>query len=352
MDASSLHILQEIVQRNCHISDARYATEYTLCIYLLKMREYYRWEKGYSHDDALDSEKVGEWLTSREQLWDVLQEEDYRPLVINQRAHDPFDVESINEQLLPQGVVYSAGYGRRGAAHFFLAELEESKSENGTAILVSSRELARDLTSPPAMSLNDTIFLRRESFRRMLWEKVQESGWARCDTPMKRAMRCYGFDHDANLALDLMVNQQMTLLEWHEQGEQVVERRFGSSWSEMLLDNLGGGLEFQLRGVRDLLADCLVTLPALMDRKEPALLHFYISTLTPGQKQLFPALFSVYAEWLECQDWAAFESVVHEGADHWGAVASELVALHQSRSACWHDAANKIIEIASFGVHA
>ncbi|HKJ07631.1 MAG TPA: hypothetical protein VKA76_00940, partial [Gammaproteobacteria bacterium] len=42
------------VQKNCHISDARYAGDYTLCIYLLKMREYYRWEKGYSLDASLN----------------------------------------------------------------------------------------------------------------------------------------------------------------------------------------------------------------------------------------------------------------------------------------------------------
>jgi hypothetical protein len=32
------------VQKNCHISDAQYAGDYTLCIFLLKMREFYRWE--------------------------------------------------------------------------------------------------------------------------------------------------------------------------------------------------------------------------------------------------------------------------------------------------------------------
>ena len=37
--------LSDTVQLNCHISDARHAGNYTLCIYLLKMREFYRWEK-------------------------------------------------------------------------------------------------------------------------------------------------------------------------------------------------------------------------------------------------------------------------------------------------------------------
>ena len=34
--------LIQTVQRNCHIADARHAGDYTLCVYLLKMREFYR----------------------------------------------------------------------------------------------------------------------------------------------------------------------------------------------------------------------------------------------------------------------------------------------------------------------
>ena len=32
------------VQKNCHISDAQFASDLTLCTFLLKMRELYRWE--------------------------------------------------------------------------------------------------------------------------------------------------------------------------------------------------------------------------------------------------------------------------------------------------------------------
>jgi len=41
-----LSTLQATVQRNCHISDARHAGQHSLCIFLLKMREYYRRESG------------------------------------------------------------------------------------------------------------------------------------------------------------------------------------------------------------------------------------------------------------------------------------------------------------------
>ncbi len=40
------------VQHNCDISDANHAGNYTLCIYLLKMREYYRWIHALDFSDC------------------------------------------------------------------------------------------------------------------------------------------------------------------------------------------------------------------------------------------------------------------------------------------------------------
>ncbi len=84
------------VQRNCHISDARHGADYGLCTYLLKMREYYRWENGLGYGASLANESVGEWLTRREQLWDSLSDDDFTPLPFAGRLFDPFDVDRIN----------------------------------------------------------------------------------------------------------------------------------------------------------------------------------------------------------------------------------------------------------------
>ncbi|HSP01523.1 MAG TPA: hypothetical protein VLN90_08695, partial [Thioalkalivibrio sp.] len=40
---AQLSDLRQSVQRNCDIADARHAGNDTLCTYLLKMREFYRW---------------------------------------------------------------------------------------------------------------------------------------------------------------------------------------------------------------------------------------------------------------------------------------------------------------------
>lgn len=41
----NLQALSTAVQHNCDIADAQHARNFTLCTYLLKMRELYRWEK-------------------------------------------------------------------------------------------------------------------------------------------------------------------------------------------------------------------------------------------------------------------------------------------------------------------
>jgi len=76
------HDLIQTIQRNCHIADARHAGDYTLCVYLLKMREFYRWEKGIRLSDVVISDDVGEWLTQREAVWDALDEQDYAPVIV------------------------------------------------------------------------------------------------------------------------------------------------------------------------------------------------------------------------------------------------------------------------------
>lgn len=100
------------VQKNCDISDARHAGDYTLCTYLLKMREYYRWEHDLSYFVPVPQDDLGTWLTAREQMWNELETLPMTPVPMGSGLADPFDSESINRELVPSGYVYSAGYGR------------------------------------------------------------------------------------------------------------------------------------------------------------------------------------------------------------------------------------------------
>ncbi|RMG33310.1 MAG: hypothetical protein D6720_11710, partial [Gammaproteobacteria bacterium] len=117
--------LIEQVQYNCHISDARHGTDYGLCTYLMKMREYYRWEQGLPYGVHIDKDEVGDWLTEREALWGSLADEDYRPLQIGEHRLDPFDVAGVNLRIADLGYLYSAGLVHSGRAQFFLTRLRE-----------------------------------------------------------------------------------------------------------------------------------------------------------------------------------------------------------------------------------
>lgn len=321
-----LNILKESVQHNCNIADAQFAGDYTLCVYLLKMREFYRWEMGHGYDDSLPSESVGEWLKSREALWEGLEEAEYKAIHTGQDALDPFETEEVNRNLNPQGLIYSGGLGCKCRPHFFLGELEHEEKSSDYHLLVAGKELARDLTAPPAMSLGSTIFIRRESLRRMLWEKLEESHWDKGETPMRRAIAAYPFDTNVEQALDYMTNDMIAQLILHEIGEVKAGKILGGEWEELLATLPRSRVEILLRAVRDNLADSLSTLPGLLDSDaDPQQIHFFMANLNGMRKQLSPSLVSAYQHWLETGERSQLRAVTEKGADHWQQVAQQVL---------------------------
>ncbi len=320
--------LARAVQHNCDISDARHGVDYSLCIYLMKMREYYRWEHGLPYGAALQKHLVGGWLERRETLWEGLEAADLTPLVIDGERFDPFDATAINARLRPQGLVYSGGLGNQAKPHFVLGDLEAQHDVGACPVYVVAKEYARDLTAPPAMTCGDAIFLRRDSLRRLLWEKLESWRWNRPDNALGRAFACYDFEGDLHAALDAMTDQEIQAVLWHEQGEHQVGCRYGEAWNRMLLDLIGTPAEIIARAVRDHLADCLVTLPALAEAGDAPSLHFYLGNLNAMRRTLFPALETAYADWLASGDTRALTEVAAWGRDHWEDLARGMLALH------------------------
>ena len=83
MNAQSIRDLARAVQYNCNISDARHGTDFSLCVYLMKMREYYRWEMRLPYGAALEKDQVGDWLQAREQLWEELEHAELEPIAVD-----------------------------------------------------------------------------------------------------------------------------------------------------------------------------------------------------------------------------------------------------------------------------
>ncbi len=319
------HPLCETVQKNCDISDAHHAANYTLCVYLLKMREYYRWENGFSYNDALPKDDVGNWVQERENLWEEIEDHTYLPLEIDGKEYDPFDTDNINEALASKGYVYSGGIGLRAAPHFFLAKLEEKEIYNDFTMYVSADECARDLTAPPAMTQGKNVFIRREALRRYLWEKFTEWQWHKYENAMSQALSFYDFENDIDQALDQMTDNELEAVTLHEIGEFIASQELGEQWREMIVSLPRSRAEFLARAVKDLLADCLSTLPGLIENYNPASLHFYAANLVAMRKELFPSFHNAYQVWAETDDIKPLKTLVAKGVQHWLSVANKML---------------------------
>lgn len=321
--------LTEAVQTNCHIADAAHAADMTLCIYLLQMREFYRWELGLAPLQPMAREAVGAWLSAREALWDGLEGQAFRALPLAGGAVDPFDVQAANAALAPLGLVYGAGYTAPGRASFFLGALESAQPRDGLLLRVSGREYARGLSSPPAALQGRTIYLRREALQRWLWEKYEAWTLRRPDGAYRRALDAHGYGQEGEQAVTRMVQQQAETLVLHELGEAQAGALLGPDWPAMRQALGDRRTELHVRAVRDLLADCRVTLPTLLQRQDAAGLHFWFSNFDGLRADLAPGLARAYAAYCAGDGGQALAAACGTGAEHWQSVCRQVLTLHR-----------------------
>jgi hypothetical protein len=321
-----LSALIDTVQKNCTIADARHARDMTMCTFLLEMREYYRWEMEIPYGARLPKDELGDWLNARESLWNTVEEEDFIPLPLNETGIDPFEAGDINRALIPQGLVYSSGLGHFRKPHFVLAELKHAEVREGVQVLVAGCEYARDLIAPPAAMRGGAIFLRMDAVRRMLWNKYEEWQWKEKDTALGRAFAHYDCARNLERGLDRMAEAESEAMILHEIGEARAEALLGEDWNAMLGQLTSRHAELLARAVRDHLADCLVTLPTLLEREAIGSLHFYLANLSGLRRALFPALPQAYEAWLDSRNIAALSRVVKAAKAHWLDAARQLIA--------------------------
>jgi hypothetical protein len=317
--------LADAVQRNCDISDARYAGDYGMCTFLLKMREYYRWEHELPLTRALPRAEIGDWLSAREAQWRALEADDFRPLPLERGALAPLEAEAANRELLPQGLVYGAGYGRFQKPVFFLGALLRVEEREGCRVIISSCEYARELAAPPAMLQGRTIYVRLESVRRFLWEKIEEWQWRKLDRRMARALAGYDFVADPEGALARMAENEAESMILHELGEARAGELLGPAWPEMIARVARTSAETRARASRDLLADCLSTLPELVARRNLPALHFHFAAFDAPRRELFPQALDAYEEFLRGGSLDPIARAAREGAERFLAEARALL---------------------------
>ena len=335
--------LTNTVQKNCHISDARYAGNYTLCIYLLKMREFYRWEHDIAFTQHLTNDDLGDWLTGRETLWEELEESQLEPVDIRGRFFSPFDTSLINAALTDNGLVYSGGYASHGKPVFFLAELEAEHQHDDYTLYVAGHELARDLSAPPGMASDKTIFIRKESLRRFIWEKFEESHWHKQANPLSRALNSYDFDKQPIEALDRMTDIETDTVVHHEIGEIMASKILGNTWNSMVMNMPRSQLEFMARAIKDHLADAISTLPKLIENPEPAQIHFYFANMTGMRKEIFPSLHDAYNTWVKQGSLNHLREKTEQSKQHWETLGKDLLDIFDASGNSSYDSMQRLI---------
>ncbi len=320
--------LATAVQFNCDLGDALHAREKSLCTYLLGMREYFRWSAGLPLGAAPDRGRLSAWISQREQQWDALRDQEtvtYADLPLA-GGIDPFDEARANRDLQAIGLVYGAGLGLFGAPMFFLAQCESDQLRDGVRVIVAGAELARGITAAPAVSRNNTILVRSDALRRWLWTRTETALHGPRDNAFALALRAYGADADVEAAVSAMAAGEAETLVLHEMGELRAGRLLGTEWEEMLLEVGDRRTEVVIRAVRDLLADCLVTLPRLTARTATRSLLFWLANFDGLRRALAPELAESCRMVSGTLDFDRLERVVDSSRQHWEQRACELLA--------------------------
>jgi len=252
-------IIQELtpaVSRNALISDARYWGYYSMCGVLLRLREQYRFEMQIPLWAPLEERGVADWIGQREALWQEAGSADFVPLTLAGKAFDPFDVEGINARVRNVSLVYGAGYGLHMKPVFFLAELTESRSENGLSVHICGREYARDMSMNPAMVQEQVIYARRSVMENLLWGKFEECRAGKKPGLLEHAFRAYGVEKVMEPAvLEAIAADEIKAIIRHEHGEAAESERLGTAWVEMLGQAGHPRAGLILRSLKDILAD-------------------------------------------------------------------------------------------------
>ena len=328
--APELRRLITAVQRNCDVADARHARDASLCNYLLAMREHYRWEQKLPLDRTPQREELGRWVAERERLWDGLEDADFEPLAIGRRSFDPFDADAVNRRLRAANLVYGAGYGRLRRPHFFLARLQRVDRRSGVTILRSGQEYARDLAGFPGVLQNATAYVREDAVRRWLWQRIEALAPRGPPGAMRSALDWYGFEREREGAFERMTDDQIEVVILHELGEHQAEDVLGESWRHMIMRFERPPADLLARAVRDNLADCLLTVPTLVERAAPGPIHLYFAAFDGVRRELFPQLNEGYRRWCLDGDGAALRAAAARGIRHWPGMAENLVGLFGS----------------------
>ncbi len=338
-----LEVLKKRVQANCDRVDSEYAQNFGLCIYLLRMWDYYRWWHGLALSAQVPNEEILPWIGDVEEYWEGLEGSAFDDIQLDGQSFNPFQTSEINEILNPLGWIYSGGFSYGGIPMFFLAELDKVEEVQGFKVVISGKELARGLYGFPAMLQDQMIFVRREALQNMIWSRYDEWKFSKRDNPIGRALAFYDFSENPKQSLNEMVDTELENLILHEVGESILKKALGEEWGEMLIEFAHSRTEIVARAVKDLAADCLTTLPSLIEDNRVSSIHFYFSNFSDMRKELFPELMEAYQEWVRGSDLSQLSVLIKQGREKWRKTGEEIIELYREKGSSAGELINKLV---------
>jgi hypothetical protein len=315
-------LISSQVKHNCNISDARYWGCYSPCGLLLRLRDLYKIEHGLNPWERVSHKRIGKWIEERERLWQELESLEFQNIKIQDKQYHPFDVKKINSILEQHGYVYGAGYGNLLKPVFILAKLDEKLQIGKYNIYILGREIARDLSTSPAMLQGNTILARRETMSLFFWSRFEEMKMKKCSGAIYHAFLEYGIDKNninnierLKKRIARIVREELSTYIYHEIGEASKRRVLGKWWKELLLSIPYSRAELFLRGLKDILADTCSSgmLSYIIKNKKAGSLSFYVAFLSGFRKIIFPDIVEAYVEFRKTQNWEIIEKARIEG---------------------------------------
>ncbi len=309
-------IVNQILQ-NCCICDSRHAGLYSVCGLALRLRDLYKWENGLDPWIEKDSSEILEWIGNKEEEWDRMASEDFVEITILGTPYGAFDAPGINAVLEPHGLFYGAGYAYGARPTFFLATLEDKKEIEGCPVYILGRELARDLLTLPALSQDDSIFIRKESARLFLWNQMfflKKSG--------RDALR-FALENCGVKGQDLgELRQNLTRISegeietyiYHEIGGIKDPVFDPDTWREIIAAFPHTPIELLARTVKDLLADTneYGTLRHITRARKTTSLGLYVAFLDGLRKELSADLIEAFRHFTRTRNWQSIEQAIAE----------------------------------------
>jgi len=339
--------LQQQIQNNCDISDAKYGGVYSLCGLLLRLRDLYKWQVGLQPWLEPEPADLLEWVDAREQQWEKISQEDFQFLIIGDESFQPFEASAINTILRPLGYIYGAGYGAAMKPSFFLGELVDSRRTGELRIDMVNRELARDLFVSPAMRQGDQILARRSAMLFSLWDQILEM------RPSVREALIYAlsqhnldarklrsFPKELGPALHRVAEVELESWIHHEIGEVREDVFDGYLWHEIVSTHSNSPIEIFTRVIKDLLADTHEQglLAHVIEMRKKSSLGFYIAFMRPFSKLMFPEAGEAFRQFQGHSNWKVIDEARRKGYAKAHRNALALVELHlegRKRGADW-----------------